>query len=65
MVYQKSNLKAANQADPPVTRQINVTDLKPYQRRALFISCLNQAGFTGFIKNQADKQTYFTFTYEN
>jgi hypothetical protein len=36
----------------PATKQINVTNLTPSQRQELFINCLNQSGFTGFIKRE-------------
>jgi hypothetical protein len=48
-----------------VTKQINVTDLTPSQKRDLFVSYITQAGFTGFIKKKIGEQTYYTFTYKN
>ncbi len=65
MVCQKTNPKAANQADLPAVRQINVTEMTLNQRRELFKNYLNQDGFTGFIKNKQNKQTYYIFKYEN
>ena len=65
MVCQKTNFKAADQNEERATRQINVTDLTPNQRRELFKNCFGQDGFTGFIKHKENKQTYYTFKYEN
>jgi hypothetical protein len=47
------------------TKQYNVTDLSPQQRRQLFRECMAQAGFQAFIKNQNNKQTHYTFQYKN
>jgi hypothetical protein len=43
----------------------NVTDLTAKQRRELFQDCVNQYGFTAFIKNNTNKQTHYTFQYKN
>ncbi|MCW4028409.1 MAG: hypothetical protein NWE92_02020 [Candidatus Bathyarchaeota archaeon] len=42
----------------------NVTHLTTQQRHQLFIDCLNQEGFTAFIKNQTNQQTHYTFQYK-
>jgi hypothetical protein len=47
------------------TKQYNVTNMTPKQRRNLFIKCMNQHGFVGFVKNQTNKQTHYTFQYNN
>jgi hypothetical protein len=47
------------------TTHYNVTNLTPSQRRKLFIECMNQTGFTAFIKNQTNQQTHYTFQYED
>jgi hypothetical protein len=47
------------------TKQYNVTNLTPSQRRQLFIECMNKTGFTAFIKNQNNQQTHYTFQYKN
>ncbi len=49
----------------PATKQFNVTDLTPSQRRELFSYCLTQAGFTGFVKKEMGEQTHYTFTYRS
>ncbi len=43
----------------------DVTHLTAQQRRELFIDCINQTGFTAFIKNQNNQQTHYTFQYKN
>jgi hypothetical protein len=58
----KENFK---QISTSATKRINVTDITSNQRRNLFINCINQNGFIGFIKNYERKQTYYTFYYEN
>jgi hypothetical protein len=47
------------------TKQFNVTNMSPRQRRELFIDCFNQTGFKAFIKNQNKQQTHYTFQYKN
>jgi hypothetical protein len=42
----------------------NVTKLTTQQRRELFKACINQTGFTAFIKNQNNQQTHYTFQYK-
>jgi hypothetical protein len=49
----------------PATKQVNVTDLTPNQRRQLFIDHMSQNGFSSFSKNHEDKQTFYIFKYEN
>lgn len=61
MAQQKARSIQNNQA---VTKQVNVTDLTTSQKRELFISYLNQAGFVGFAKRKIDEQTHYIFTYE-
>ncbi|MCW4023738.1 MAG: hypothetical protein NWF01_01725 [Candidatus Bathyarchaeota archaeon] len=43
----------------------NVTGMTSEQQRELFKECINQTGFTAFIKNQNKKQTHYTFHYKN
>jgi len=43
----------------------NVTHLSPKQRQKLFTQSIKQEGFTAFIKKQNNKQTHYTFKYQN
>ena len=61
----KQPTKNLNLTGALATKHINVTDMTPNQRRKLFIDCMNQKGFTSFTKNDENKQTYYTFHYEN
>ncbi|MGD6853132.1 MAG: hypothetical protein ACQCN6_13820 [Candidatus Bathyarchaeia archaeon] len=47
------------------TKQYDVTNLTPQQRRKLFTQCISQTGFCAFIKNQTNQQTHYTFQYQN
>jgi hypothetical protein len=60
MVCQIPNKTQNSQA---VNKQINVSNLTPLERQKLFIECINQSGFIGFMKKEIDNQTYYTFTY--
>ena len=43
---------------------IDVTNMNQNKRRSIFITCMNQNGFAGFIKQTENNQTYFIFIYE-
>ncbi|MDI9577863.1 MAG: hypothetical protein QM398_07005 [Thermoproteota archaeon] len=42
---------------------IDVTYMTQSRRRSIFIACMNRAGFSGFIKNIQNNQTYYIFLY--
>ncbi|MCL5876845.1 MAG: hypothetical protein M1540_03430 [Candidatus Bathyarchaeota archaeon] len=52
------------QSHSAITKQINVTDLTETKKQTLFINCVNQIGFAGFVKKEIGNQTYYTFFYE-
>jgi hypothetical protein len=55
-----------NSQDPQQkTKQFNVTDLTPCQKRKIFSSCFAEGGFVGFDKRRVGDQTYYVFTYKN
>jgi hypothetical protein len=47
------------------TKQFNVTDLTPRQKRRIFVSCFAEGGFVGFDKWKVGDQTYYVFIYKN
>jgi hypothetical protein len=56
-----ANIQSAQQR----TKQFNVTDLTPSQKRRLFANCFAQGGFVGFDKKRIGDQTYYVFAYKN
>jgi hypothetical protein len=47
------------------TKQFNVTDLTPRQKRRIFVCYFIEAGFVGFNKRKVGNQTYYVFIYKN
>jgi hypothetical protein len=47
------------------TKQFNVTDLTPCQKRRLFVCCFAEGGFVGFNKRKVGDQTDYVFIYKN
>lgn len=43
---------------------IDVTGMSQHKRRLIFITYMNQNGFSGFIKQVQNNQTYYIFIYE-
>ena len=51
-------------ANTQTIKRFNVTNMTPSERRKLFVNRISQNGFTAFIKNKENKQTYYVFHYE-
>jgi hypothetical protein len=43
--------------------RFDVTRLSAHEKRKLFATCMNQEGFSGFVKENQNEQIFFTFTY--
>jgi len=65
MPHQKTKPKSPCQCSGQGTWRFDVTDLTPNQRRRLFVDCISQSGFVGFVKSEDKVQTCYTFKYDN
>jgi hypothetical protein len=55
---------ATNPTDKQTVKCVNVTKLTRRQRQKLFVDCMSQGSFSGFVKDEQNNQTFYVFCYK-